>query len=95
MSMAPFRRSKPRETAPLPAVKTGSGALALDIGGRRLETLGLSWLTVTCACGHEGKVSVADLADRHGSRTRVREALALLRCSQCGAARVRRTTLVR
>ena len=71
-----------------------SSVPALRIEGKRLATLGVGWLRLVCHCGHEGKVSVMQLAERHGSDIRVREAIISLRCSHCGKARVREITLL-
>ena len=93
MALFSKRRSNPRANSPLPPVTRASRGPDMGIGGRRLATLGMGWLKVECDCGHEGRVAVPDLAERHGCQTRVRAAVAKLRCSQCGHARVRRITL--
>ena len=59
----------------LPPVTRASSVPALRIEGKRLATLGMGWLRLVCHCGHEGKVSVMQLAERHGSDIRVREAI--------------------
>ncbi|WP_419741228.1 hypothetical protein [Ruegeria sp.] len=89
----PFARRTPKEPMDLPPVTAASGGPEMRIEGRRLSTLGMRWLRVTCACGHEGRVAVPELADRHGGDTRVRQVAEKLQCSQCGQARVRRIAL--
>ena len=88
------RRSGSRARPELPPVTRASSVPALRIEGKRLATLGMGWLRLVCHCGHEGKVSVMQLAERHGSDIRVREAIISLRCSHCGKARVREITLL-
>ena len=56
--------------------------------GRRLGSLGGGRLRITCGCGHSGDVPVAALVARHGEEARVRDAVASMRCSNCGARRV-------
>ena len=90
----PFtRRRKPKAPMELPPVTAASGDPDMRIEGRRLGTLGMYWLKVTCACGHEGKIAVPDLAGRYGGETRVRDAIARMRCSRCGQARICTVTL--
>jgi len=91
--MTLFRRRKPKENPPLPPVTPVSDRTDLDIGGRRLGTLGMRWLKVACECGHTGQVSAADLAGRYGGETRVSFAVGKLRCSGCGRLRHRNITL--
>ena len=93
MALFSKRCSKPQTNLPLPPVTRASRGPDLGIGGRRLATLGMSWLDVECACGHTGKIAVPDLADRYGPETRVRHAAEKLRCSQCGHAEIRSITL--
>jgi len=93
MSLPSKHCSKAQFRSEPPAVATVSKGPGLGVGGRRLVTLGMNWLNVKCACGHEGEVAAAELADRHGSATRVRHAVEKLRCSQCGHARIRNITL--
>ena len=90
----PFaRRKMPKPPMQLPPVTTGAGGPALDIRGRRLGTLGIDWLRLVCDCGHEGAISVPDLAKRYGRDTRVRDAIAKVRCTRCGQTRIRKITL--
>jgi len=88
-----FRKRKPKPKPQLPPVASAAGHPDLDVSGRRLGTLGMSWVKIGCACGHTGKIAVAALADRYGSETRVREAAGKMQCSRCGHARIRRITL--
>ena len=88
-----FRNRRPKPPVQLPPVASAAGRPDLDVSGRRLGTLGMSWLKVECACGHTGKIAVAVLADRHGAATRVRHAVESLQCSHCGHARIRKIRL--
>ena len=92
MALFSKRRSKPQVNSPLPPVTMASRGPDLGIGGRRLATLGMIWLKVECDCGHEGRIAVPDLAERHGCQTHARAAVAKLRRSQCGRARFRNIT---
>ena len=61
----------------------------LRLEGRRLGRLRGGTLRITCDCGHSGDVQVAALVARHGEDARVRDAIASMACSGCGARRVR------
>ncbi len=63
--------------------------LELRLEGRRLGRLRGGTLRITCACGHSGDVPVAALVAWHGEDTRVRDAVATMRCSGCGARHVK------
>ena len=60
----------------------------LRLEGRRLGRLRGGTLRITCGCGHSGDVPVVALVARHGEDARVRDAIASMRCSGCGARRV-------
>ena len=63
--------------------------LELRLEGRRLGRLRGGTLRITCGCGHSGDVPVAALVAWHGEEARVRDAVATMRCSGCGARHVR------
>ena len=63
--------------------------LELRLVGRRLGHLRGDMLRITCGCGHSGDVPVSALVDRHGEEARVQDSIALMRCSACGARRIR------
>ena len=63
--------------------------LELRLEGRRLDRLRGGTLRITCGCGHWGDVPVAALVSRHGEDARVRDAVASMRCSGCGARRIK------
>ncbi|MXW86413.1 MAG: hypothetical protein F4Z55_11120 [Boseongicola sp. SB0667_bin_21] len=70
---------------PAAAVQEGR---AIRCDGRRLGRLRGGRLRITCGCGHSGEVPVLALVARHGEETRVRDAVASMRCGRCGAQRV-------
>ncbi len=57
--------------------------------GRRLGHFRGGTLRITCGCGHSGDVPVLALVSRHGQEARVGDAVATMRCSGCGARRVK------
>ena len=61
----------------------------LRLEGRRLGRLRGGTLRITCGCGHSGDVPVAALVARHGEDARVRDAVDSMRCSGCGARRIK------
>ena len=61
----------------------------LRLEGRRLGRLQGGTLRITCGCGHSGDVPVLALVSRHGQEARVGDAVATMRCSGCGARRVK------
>ena len=61
----------------------------LRLEGRRLGRLSGGTLRITCGCGHSGDVPVAALVAWHGEDARVRDAIATMRCSGCGAQQVK------
>ena len=63
--------------------------LELRLEGRRLGRLRGGTLRITCGCGHSGEVPVAALVAWHGEDARVRDAIATMRCSGCGARHVK------
>lgn len=81
---------KVREKSPLPPVTTVADSDALKSDGRRLDMLTAAEITVVCECGHRGQVRVSDLMRRHGGATRLKDALAGLRCSHCGRTEITR-----
>ena len=64
-------------------------ALDLRLDGRRLGRLRGGSLRITCGCGHSGDVPVLALVSRHGQEARVGDAVDSMRCSACGARRIR------
>ena len=73
-----------------PSAVQPASEVALRIEGQRLRQLCRASLRITCACGHEGTLAVASLLDRHPRDTRLRDALASVRCSRCQLARIER-----
>ena len=63
MALFRKRRSQPQARSSRPPVTLATRGPGLGIGGRRLATLGMSWLDVERACGHTGKIAVPDLAE--------------------------------
>ena len=63
--------------------------LELRLEGRRLGRLRGGTLRITCGCGHSGDVPVAALVARHGEDARVCDAVDSMRCSGCGARRIK------
>ena len=86
------RKKPPRPRTPPP--EPGGGAGLLHAGGMRLGHLAGRRLAVRCACGHEGVVAADLLIARHDPATRLRAALAALRCSRCGAGTIRSARLL-
>ena len=89
-----FPYSKPNDEDSLLSMSSQSGKPEFLVEGRRLGTLGMAWLKIECGCAHKGKVAVTALAARHGSETRVSDAIESLRCSQCGQTRIRKVSLL-
>ena len=82
----PARKGDPAETVlPVTAGREGRG---VRCDGRRLGRLRGGRLRITCGCGHSGDVPVLALVARHGEETRVRDAVASMRCGRCGARRI-------
>ena len=80
-------QDRPAETGQLVAdCREGRG---VRCDGRRLGRLRDGKLRIVCACGHSGDVAVTALVARHGEETRVRDAVALMRCGACGAQKIR------
>ena len=79
-------KDRPSRTAQTEAASRHDPELRLE--GRRLGRLRGGTLRITCCCGHSGDVPVAALAARHGEDARVSDAIAAMRCSDCGARRV-------
>ena len=93
----PSSRIQSRKPNAKPTLETlfkdrASGAdrhdLELCLEGRRLGRLRGGTLRITCGCGHSGDVPVAALVAWHGEDARVRDAIATMRCSGCGARHV-------
>ncbi len=80
-------KDRPSGTAQTEAASRQDPELRLE--GRRLGRLRGGTLRITCGCGHSGDVPVAALLARHGEDARVRDAIATMRCSDCGARRVK------
>lgn len=78
-----------RECRPCPPVFSLQVGRVLRLDGRRLGLLGSTMLQVSCSCGHAGRVPVAELVARHGDEVRVRDAVAAMRCRDCGKQRIR------
>ena len=70
--------------SPCPPVVAFQLGRIFRLDGRRLGHLAGTHLQVRCRCGHSGTVPVNALARQHGSETRVRDAVASMRCRHCG-----------
>ena len=79
-------KDRPSDTSQAEAASREDRELRLE--GRRLGRLRGGTLRITCGCGHSGDVAVAALVARHGEDARVRDVIATMRCSGCGARRV-------
>ena len=94
---APNPTPKPAVDTPFKDRRPGAGQaevasrqdLELRLEGRRLGLLGGGDLLITCVCGHSGDVPVGALVARHGEEARVHDAIASMRCGNCGAQRIR------
>ena len=69
--------------SPCPRVVAFQLGRIFRLDGRRLGHLAGTHLQVRCRCGHSGTVPVDALATQHGSETRVRDAVASMRCRRC------------